>query len=163
MKARLEDDRIFDVVFEKEDVISKASVSQLYNNLGDAIKKKKKKNKGLLIGGAAALVGINLLGQSDPSFEESRRNAKMHSSKMLTAPKTEIDDVPVMPVSQSSNYILPKTFSSRQVEISADRSEQYNSDYSNIGNYEMFDPSKALNDSLFGGGFRAGNIKITDI
>ena len=150
-------------LFETEAVISKASVSQLYNNLGDAIVDTFKKNKGLLIGGAAALVGINLLGQSDPSFEESRRNAKMHSSKMLTAPKTEIDDVPVMPVSQSSNYILPKTFSSRQVEISADRSEQYNSDYSNIGNYEMFDPSKALNDSLFGGGFRAGNIKITDI
>lgn len=82
----------------------------MYNNLGDAIVDTFKKNKGLLIGGAAALVGINLLGQSDPSLKSLDVMLRCILQKMLTAPKTEIDDVPVMPVSQSSNHILPKTF-----------------------------------------------------
>lgn len=150
-------------LFETESVISKASASQLYNNLGDAIVDTFKKNKGVLLGGAAALIGINLIGQSDPSFEESRRNARMHSSQMISAPRTELDDVPVMPVAQTSNYITPTSYTSRNVDISASRSDQYSSDYSNVGSYEIFDQAKALNDSIFGGGFRAGNIKITDI
>ena len=150
-------------LFETESVISKASAGQLYNNLGDAIVDTFKKNKGVLLGGAAALVGINLLGQSDPSFEESRRNARMHSSQMISTPRTQLDDVPVMPVAQTSNYITPTSYTSRNVDVSADRTDQYNSDYSNLGSYEIFDQAKALNDSIFGGGFRAGNIKITDI
>lgn len=150
-------------LFETESVISKASASQLYNNLGDAIVDTFKKNKGVLLGGAAALVGINLIGQSDPSFEESRRNARMHSSQMISTPREQLDDVPVMPVAQTSNYITPTSYTSRNVDISADRSDNYNSDYSNLGSYEIFDQAKALNDSIFGGGFRAGNIKITDI
>ena len=150
-------------LFETESVISKASAGQLYNNLGDAIVDTFKKNKGLILGGAAALVGINLIGQSEPSFEQSRRNAIMPTSKMLTVPKEDIDDMTVMPMSQSSNYIMPKSFTSRNVDVSANRTDQYQSDYSNIGSYEMFDPMKSLNDSIFGGGFRSGNIKITDL
>lgn len=143
------------------------SPQQLYRGVNDAIVEATKKNKGLFMTGAAALVGINLLGRSEPSFTDSRSNMRQHSTQMLQTP-TDLESVSTqMPTSrQSSNYVQPKTYTSKSVDVQGDFvNQEYN-------NYNQFNSTlddgysstiSSMNNAIFGRDLRTARLDLSDL
>ena len=146
----------------------KRSARQLYQGLNDAIVDGIKSNKGMLALGVAALVGVNMMGRSSPSFDDSRAAMRQHSTKMLQAP-TSLEDIEtgIETNKTKSNYITPNSYTGSK---SVDMQGQFvDNSYNNYNQFSsMLDPSidtqKAnLNSAIFGGGLRTSRLDITDL
>lgn len=146
----------------------KRSSRQLYQGVNDAIVETIKSNKSLLAVGAAALVGINLMGRSEPSFSDSRANMRQHSTQMLQAPRN-LDDIEtgIETNPTRSAYIQPKSYTnSKSVNVQGQFIEDGYNNYNQFTS--MLDPSldsqtMNLNSAIFGGGLRSARLDITDL
>lgn len=145
----------------------KRSPSQLYNNLNDAIVESVKKNKNLLLAGGAALVGVNLLGRSEPSFSDSRANMRQHSSQMLQTP-TDPESVQtgIETNKTKSNYIQPNSYNnSKSVQVQGDFVDQGYNNYNQFNSAlsPNIDPSRSLSSAIYGGDIRSARLELSDL
>ena len=146
----------------------KRSSRQLYQGLNDAIVDTIKSNKSLLAVGAAALVGINLMGRSEPSFADSRANMRMHSTQMLQSP-TNLEDIEtgIETNTNRSSYVQPKSYTnSKSVQVNGQFIDNGYNSYNQFSS--MLDPSidsqaMNMNSAIFGGGLRSAKLDITDL
>lgn len=136
------------------------SPSQLYHNASDAIVDTFKKNKSLLGIGAAALVGINLLGRSEPSFADSRNNVRQHSSTMLQQRRDiASDQLGIETNPTKAAYIQPKEYTSKAVQVNG---EYYPQTSSFDDTYQMaVDSGTSLTDAIFGDTLRTARVDIS--
>lgn len=144
----------------------KRSPQQLYRGVNDAIVDTMKNNKALLIGGAAALVGVNLLGRSQPSFADSRENMKLHNSDMIRSPQREVENG-INTNTVKSAYIQPDNYSkSKSVNVQGDFVDNgyqtYNQFNSMLETMSPESQAAGLNSAIFGGNIRSTRLDITD-
>ena len=165
IEEAMEHQNMFDV---NRGVDMKRSSRQLYQGLNDAIVDTIKTNKSLLAVGAAALVGINLMGRSEPSFADSRANMRMHSTQMLQSP-TNLEDIEtgIETNNNRSAYIQPKSYTnSKSVQVNGQFMDNSYNAYNQFSS--MLDPSidsqaMNMNSAIFGGGLRSAKLDITDL
>lgn len=145
----------------------KRSPAQLYNNLNDAIVGAVKKNKGLLMAGGAALVGVNLLGRSEPSFSDSRANMRQHSSKMLQTPMDpESVQTGIETNKTKSNFIQPNSYNnSKSVQVQGDFIDQGYNSYNQFDSSlsQGIDPSRSISSAIYGGNIRSARLELSDL
>lgn len=144
------------------------SPRQLYHSINNAIVDTARKNKGLLAGGLAGLVGVNLLGRSSPNFEESRAqaNSRPHG-KLMRAPNDIDDAIQSIPTqTKTTGYIAPQNYNtSNLANVSGDIVDDYIA-YNELDStvYDRgADFASSLSDQVFGGGLRNTRITLTDL
>lgn len=146
----------------------KRSPSQLYNGISDDIVEGLRKNKAMLAVGAAALIGVNLLGREQPSFSDSRSQVIQPSQKMIQ-PHRDVDQVADLGIETNPTraaYITPNSYSSsKAVNMSGQfiddtmyRYDQFNSSLDPTNDIH----ASNINNAIFGGGLRSARLDTTD-
>ena len=147
----------------------RTSSGRVASGMTDIVKDVIKNNKGVLMGGFAAMAGVAILGRDSPSFSDSRENVRQHSSKMLRAPGAY--DEPSMnntPMGMStntikSNYITPKSFSSKNIQVRGDFIQEgiegYNEFTSLLEPDNIQDQIYNMTNAAFGNGLRSARLQ----
>lgn len=130
-----------------------------------------KNNKGVIAGGVGAMVGIAMLGREQPSFSDSRSQARQYSANMLRSAGTydepsQNNTPTVMGQETNSNkagYILPKAFAAKGMRIGSSMINDSNSLYEEYNS--LLDTSAVqdnvynMTSALFGDGLRSARLQ----
>lgn len=147
----------------------RTSSGRVATGMSDIIKDTIKNNKGVLLGGFAAMAGVAILGRDSPNFSDSRENVRQHSSKMLRAPGTmdepSVNNTPMGMATNTikTNYITPKSFNSKNMQIQGDFIEEgiqtYNEYSSLLEPDNIQDQVYNMTNAAFGNGVRSSRLQ----
>lgn len=148
----------------------RTSSGQIVTGMSDVVKDFVKTNKGVIAGGFAAMAGVALLGRDSPSFSDSRDNIKQHNSKMLRAPTGSFDGdtmnnspMGINTNTVKSNYMIPKSFDSRNVKVDGDFIEDsintYNDFTSLVEPENIQEQAHNMASAMFGDGIRSARLQ----
>jgi hypothetical protein len=147
----------------------RTSSGRVATGMMDIVKDTIKNNKGVLLGGFAAMAGVAILGRDSPNFSDSRENVRQHSSKMLRAPGTmdepSVNNTPMGMATNTikTNYITPKSFNSKNMQIRGDFIEEgiqtYNEYSSLLEPDNIQDQVYNMTNAAFGNGVRSSRLQ----
>lgn len=147
----------------------RTSSGRVASGMTDIVKDVIKNNKGVLMGGFAAMAGVAILGRESPSFSDSRENVRQHSSKMLRAPgsydESSVNNTPMGMSTNTikSNYITPKSFGSKNLQVKGDFIEQGISEYNEFTSLlepdNIQDQIHNMTNAAFGDGIRSARLQ----
>ena len=147
----------------------RTSSGRVASGMTDIVKDVIKNNKGVLMGGFAAMAGVAILGRESPSFSDSRENVRQHSSKMLRAPgeydEPSMNNTPMGMSTNTikSNYITPKSFNSKNMQVRGDFIEEGIRDYNDFTSLlepdNIQDQVYNMTNAAFGNGLRSARLQ----
>ena len=133
---------------------SKAVSSMIMETLRD--------NKKVIGGGLAVMAGVSLLGRSEPTFNDSRRNSREYSASMLRAPSQSYEPIDKeVPMGMETNptkagYILPKAFNTKSIRVAGDFINNASESFSAENTEEQL---YKVNQAVFGDGIRTARFQ----